>query len=173
MKKIIIILFVLFLIIPFGLKSQTMRHVKGNQSIDVTAHLTAFSPAYSVGFSNYFKEKLIGKLKLNYESGRIGISDYTAVLLMPSVTYTPFNFKSIAFFNLEGGIVLGMEKGSNESFIENINTFIYGINLGSEVEIFIGSKIALLVNFNEIITFSSKFGNARYQIGSGVRIFIK
>lgn len=171
MKKLIFI--TLFMVLVSSIKGQTMRHVKGNVGVEFSGHLTAFDPAFSIGYTNFFKDDIIGKVKFNYEAGNIGLSDYRAMFLMPSIQHTPFNIKSVVFFNIEGGLVIGVEKSSNPEFILEENTFLYGFNMGQETEFFIGGKIAILLNINQLLTFNSKFGNARYQIGTGVRYFIK
>lgn len=155
------------------LHAQGLRHVKGNLGIDATIHLTKFDPAFSIGYANYITERWIQKTKFNYEKGKIGSSNYQTFFIIPTVSYSQLNIKSIVFFNLEFGGFIGIETSENSEFIKNETVLLYGINAGIEIEYFIINKLAIISNINELISFSSKFGNYRYQLGIGVRFFIK
>ena len=171
MKKTLFIIIALFII--NNAHSQSLRHVEGNVAIDVSIHKTDYAPAYSLVYTRFIKDNVLLKAKFNYEKGIIGRTNYTAYILTPTIAHTPLKVKSSLFFNFEIGGIIGVEQASNPEFVEQYNTIIYGVNGGVEAEYYLINNIALLLNFNELITQNSKFGNARYQIGVGFRIIIK
>lgn len=170
MKKILLIIITLFII--NNVHTQSLRHVEGNVALDATIHITDYAPAYSLVYTHFFKDDVLFKVKLNYEKGIIGTSNYTAYLLSPTVAHTPLKIKSSLFFNFELGGIIGVEQASNPEYVEKFNNLIYGLNGGIEIEYYFINNIALLMNFNELITQNSKFGNARYQVGFGLRLII-
>ncbi len=170
-KNTLVLIITLFIL--NNIQAQKLRHVEGNVAIDVSIHLTDYAPAYSLVYTHFFKDDMLFKVKLNYEKGLIGLSNYTAYLLSPTVAHTPLKIKSSLFLNFELGGIIGVEQASNPEYVEEYNTFLYGVNGGVEAEYYFLNNIAVLLNINELITQNSKFGNARYQIGFGLRLIIK
>jgi len=153
--------------------SQSLRHGKGNSGIHATFHLSEFGKAFSLGYTNYFQEKLVFNGKFNFEYGTIGLTNYESYKLIPSLVYTPFHYQNKVFLNLNGGIIVGLEKQlALEEIGENTN-LIYGGIVGAEIEGFIVNNIAVFGNFHQMFQAGSDFGKWRYQYGIGLRYYFQ
>jgi len=77
------------------------------------------------------------------------------------------------FLNLNGGIIVGLEKQlALEEIGENTN-LIYGGIVGAEIEGFIVNNIAVFGNFHQMFQAGSDFGKWRYQYGIGLRYYFQ
>lgn len=56
--------------------------------------------------------------------------------------------------------------------MERGNTFIYGLSPALEIETYIGRRLAVILNAKAPVSFSSRYGAIRYQIGAALRIVI-
>ncbi|WP_205764430.1 conjugal transfer protein TraO [Arenibacter sp. 6A1] len=88
------------------------------------------------------------------------------------------NFKRYSL-HLGGGGLLGYEvinNGNNDlengALINGKSQFIYGLFLGLEAEIRLGSSFSLLLKGNEFYHFNSDVGNFYPYIGLGLRYFL-
>ena len=170
MKKGILIIIVL---LSLQGVSQSLRHGKGNSGVHATFHLSEFGKAFSVGYTNYYKEKFVFKVKFNYESGIIGLTNYDSFKFFPTLIYTPFNYNNKLFLNLNGGILVGLEKQLALSENPEHTNLIYGGIVGAELEGFIINNVAVFGNYHQMYQIGSDFGKFRYQYGIGLRYYIK
>lgn len=170
MKKILLILTTLIALQGY---SQSLRHGKGNSGIHATYHRSDFGQAISLGYTNYFQEKLVFNGKLNYEFGTIGLAKFDSYLLIPSLVYTPFHIDNKVFLNLNAGIIVGLE---NQKALEEIGAktnLVYGVIVGAEIEGFVSNNVALFGNFHQMFQAGSQFGRWRYQYGLGFRFYFQ
>lgn len=168
MKKIFLIAFCLGFCV---MNAQSLRNVKGSKGVDVTVHFSKFGKAASLGYSQNLTDKVGLKLKLNYEAGKIGYSDYSTIFFMPSLTFNVARVKSLFFLDAEVGALGGYENAKNKELLTDDKTLVYGAFAGAEGKIFITDNMAFLVNFHELFTYKSKFGTYRYQAGIGLRLY--
>lgn len=164
---------ILFISLSLHISGQSLRHVKGNSTIDFGYNLTKFSPGYTLGYGYYLNNNVILKAFLNHEKGLIGATKYNANLLFLGANYSFYNFKSLVYFNVTGGAVIGFENANSTEYIVDETNFLYGGFFGVENEIFIFNKLAATLFFDEVLTQKSSFGNARYRVGLGLKLFIK
>lgn len=149
-----------------------LRHIKGMMGIDAVYGWANFGTFYEVGFSNDFSNKLIGRVGINYEEGKIVTSEYKASRLLAECIYTFGDLGEIAYFNIAMGGFGGYELAQNDEMNISENSFIYGLRGGAVVEIFITNRLVLLIQGFQYATIKSKFGSLHYQIGGGLRFLI-
>lgn len=152
----------------------TQNHKKGMKSIGGFIGGTKYSipQFYSVEGSYFITDKYQLGLGLSYDFGLIGMQEYTDMFMNINNTLTLLKYKKALYLNarlgLRGGLQNTIEVNQNTEF----KSFIYGASIGVEVEYFIGS-IGLSLQFNEISTLNTIFGNFHYNLSGGLKYNFK
>lgn len=169
-----------------------LRHVKGSIGIDASVAYAHYGTAYQLGYIQYFNEKHSLSIMANYERGIIRDVDKNATTsgnnekylnsiaphyedLLANVLYgyTVYAIKDKVFFNLKAGGLVGMSKFVNPKTEIISANFNYGVVAGAEAEIYLVNRLAVIAYFNEQYTFKNIFGKIHYQLGGGLRFFVK
>lgn len=165
MKKTKLITFLLLCgIVAIG----QVRHVKGIKALDISYAKTAFGQAYSLGYVNYFSNKLYGKANLFYEKGE---NKETAILYSSFgadifACYKIISFNETVYINALGGLTLASDKQDNLGLstlgYDLQSAFKYGGLAGIESETFFSDKFALIIGFNQKYLLNPGFGSTRW-----------
>ncbi len=149
-----------------------LRHIEGFRAFDVSTGKNLYGQQYSFGSAYYESEKLIVRVTLSYEFGKINLTSYNTNYLLIELNHTVYKIHDALFFNLGYGILAGEENSSNEVLNNKTNTFSYGLLLDANVEIYVLKKVALLIEFKELWDNGSNFGSFRYYGNGGLRLFL-
>lgn len=168
MKNLIFILFTFYGLM--GL-SQNLVHTKGVKGIGSAYHYTEKGFAVSLEYQSFERQKMYYSLGLNYENGAVGFTDFDVYLFNPAIGYSPLNINQKIYFNFEAGGFVGWENRLAKFDFPQQTNFIYGFNAKAEIESFLTSQIAFIVNYSQMATLNSEFGLFRYQIGAGLNIY--
>lgn len=149
-----------------------LRHIKGIRGFDLGGGVTKFGNYYQVSYIRFLEDRYFVKPSFSYEAGKIGLTKYSEYSLFVSFQKCFVKYKDFMFIN--GGLspVFQMQI-TNNSVLEKSDTFYpFGVSLDINVELFLFNKLALFGSVNEIFTPNDKFGNLRYLLGGGIKIYL-
>ncbi|MFN7012633.1 MAG: hypothetical protein ACK4ON_00015 [Bacteroidia bacterium] len=150
--------------------SQGLVHVKGQNALDLRYFHAGNGKAYELGYARFLRDDFVFKSGLNYEKGKIGLTEYSDISLKLTPEYTLYTMFSKIFFNASLPIVGTIQNTINPEYISSVPYFIYGFGIGGEIEYYPISNFALVIEAYELFTNNNKFGKFHYQIGGGLRI---
>lgn len=154
--------------------SAQVRHAKGIYSAEIAGGLSQYGYYLGAGASYYFTRNLYVSAMFNYEkkeledSGGVIRKQKSYYLDMPGA-FTFYNINDVAYFNIVGGPTAGVYTEENIGETSVPSAFKFGGLLGGEIEVFINSNIALLVNGNVKYLFGQEYGHTRSYIGMGIK----
>lgn len=151
-----------------------IRHVEGIFAVEALGGMSQYGYYGGLGASYYFSRNFYLKATLNYEKkekeeiGGITRTQTGYYMDIPAA-YTLFSISDIFYFNVVGGVTLGVYNENDIGSFEIPSSFKYGGMLGGEMEIFINSKIAVLINGNVKYLIGTAFGSKRSYYGIGIK----
>ena len=157
----------------FWLKT-TQNHKKGMKSIGGFIGGTKYSipQFYSLEGAYFVTDKYQLGLGLSYDFGLIGTEEYTDFTMSINNAFTLLKYKKSLYFNARLGLRAGLQNTVETSIETTKNDFIYGGSLGAEIEYFVGS-VGISLQFNEIATLNTDFGNLHYNLSGGLKYNFK
>ena len=170
MKKIFTILFLMGSVIA----NAQVQHVKGIFAAEALGGMSLYGYYAGLGASYYFSRNLYLKATLNYEkkekeeAGGITRTQSSYYMDIPAA-FTFYSINNIFYFNVVGGVTAGVYNENDIGSFEVPSSFKYGGLLGGEMEVFINSKIAVLINGNVKYLIGSEFGSKRSYYGIGIK----
>lgn len=143
----------------------TQNHLKSQKALSVTTGYVSLgsegeTPSiplnrFSLYFDHIISNQWYEKMGVTYHYGKVGLVDFNQILGTYKVGFNLFSERKF-FVNAIGGPSAGYE--SVVDFENNTtNKFIYGVNLGSEVEYFISPKFGVTFQAAQSIYFNSQF----------------
>ncbi len=157
---------------PVEEEKMNLRHIMGFQALDFTTGLNQYGRQFSFGYSRLENEKLMERILISSETGKINLTGYTTNYLILELNHTVYKIKDVLFFNLGYGVLTGDETTSNEVINNKTNTFSYGLLLDVNSEIYLLRRFVLLIEFKEIWDNGSSFGPFRYYGNAGLRFYL-
>lgn len=156
-----------FLFGNIALQAQDLRHVKGQNGIEIGGGATRIGGYGQLGYSHYFGPKIYGKVSAGYENATTYEIKTTSIFLDFTGNYTLFNLSKILYVNAVVGLTGNLD--SYKDYAPATGTKInYGALLGGEAEIFLSSKLVLLLNARQSFLFGYQKNIAYY--GGGVKV---
>ncbi len=150
-------------------ESIKLRHIEGIRGFDLSYGLNPYGNQFGFGYAQYESDNFIGRIVLNYESGKINLTTYSTQYLFIEFNSTVCRLKKRFFLNLAYGALAGQENSGNEVLNTKANTFEYGLLLGVNAEIYILNRFSVLIEFKQIWDNGSGFGSFRYYSNTGLR----
>ncbi len=176
MKNIIIILTLSFCVHLAKAQDEEvhlkLRHIGGINGIDALAGINKYGYQFSLGITQFENERLMGRIILNSEFGKIGLSSYNTSTIAVGLDHTIYKIKDKLFFNLGYGGYAGFETSSNEVLDKKTDTFDYGVYAEVNTEFYVFNRLALVVEFKEMWDNGSLFGQFRYYAHGGFRFYL-
>lgn len=170
MKQILTVFLVLI-----GLSAAAqVQHAKGILSAELDGGLSPYGYYVGAGASYYLGRNFYVKAVANYEykskttNGGLDRVQYSYYLDVPAA-FTFFSFNDLVYFNIVGGLSVGYYLEQPIETFELPSSFQYGGLVGGEIEVFVNSKIAILLNTNSKYLFGKGFGDKRFYYGMGVK----
>ena len=160
------------LLIGGSVNAQQLFHVQGNKGFDLGYMYTKHGQAFLGGYVGYLKDNVVLKVRINTESGLIGLTDYQDYNISAGAQYTFGKVTKRGFLNVGGGLYAGFENYKNVEIGIDEGLFDYGVFGGVEIEYFAIERVALFVSIEQIISIKSKLGLLHYKVGGGLRILI-
>ncbi len=150
-----------------------IRHIAGFTGLDLSGGYAGKGVYFNAGYNKYLSDKLIFSSAFNYEYGKIGISDYANYALHFGLNNTIFKIHENLFLNIKYGGLLGIYTGENTYLEMKQSNFNYGLVAGINSEIYLLNRLALLITAEQQYNFADKFGGFHYQVGAGLRFYLK
>lgn len=163
----------LLILIGLGANAQ-VQHAKGILSAELDGGLSPYGYYVGAGASYYFGRNIYVKAVANYEhktkttNGGLDRVQYSYYLDIPAA-YTFYSFNDLVYLNVIGGLTLGYYLEEPIESFELPSSIQYGGLVGGEIEVFVNSKIAVLLNTSSKYIFGKGFGDKRFYYGLGVK----
>ena len=170
MKKILVVI----LLLGSLYANAQVQHVKGIYAAEALGGMSRYGYYGGFGGSYYFTHNLYLKATVNYEkkekeeAGGITRIQRSYYLDIP-MAYTFYTISNVVYFNVVGGISLGSYNEDDIGTFVVPSAFKYGGLAGAEIEIFLNSDIAVLVNGNVKYLVGDEFGSKRSYYGIGLK----
>lgn len=161
-------LFIL-LLLTCSIAHAQIRHVKGMVGFEGKYLRSSQGSAYAFGFSKYLTSKQYLKASVGVENGKYGKSSFSAYMLCLDYNHTAFHIKDIVFFNAVAGLATTYDKLEDETFDE-YNAFQFGLNIGTDIEIYVNDRLIILVGANQLFDHQDDFGKGRFFYGAGIKL---
>lgn len=154
-------------------KKLKMRHVMKQQFLDGRCLYAHLGPAFELNYGYLITDDLQFHIGVNYEQGKINFSSFEYENLKLGVSYSVFKINRSIYINPDLSAFVGAMKATNSDLQVKDNYFNYGLSGGMNIEAFVLSKVSLLFIGEEQYNFKDKFGKWHYNVGVGIRVYIK
>jgi hypothetical protein len=159
---------VLALLLISASASAQLIHVEGNKAIGLDGGYVKNGFNVSSRITFYKSGNLAYKASLEYEMVNFDLSKASIVFTNPELMYTFYTLGDKIFFNVQGGILSGVEFISSSILNKKESQFFVGENIGICAEYFISNKIMLNLDFDQRFFQLSKIGKASFIIRFGI-----
>jgi hypothetical protein len=152
-------------ILLIGILGYSQNHLKSQKAISLTAGYVSLGSDGSIPslpinkatftFDHIISNKWYEKMSLTMHTGEVGLVNFNQYLASYNIGYNFFNKEGL-FLNATTGLQAGYETIKD---FENTQTgkFIYGLNLGPEIEYFLTRKFGITLQAAQSIYFNSEF----------------
>jgi hypothetical protein len=172
MKNKSLIIYCLLIFFVGTTKGQDLQHVKGLRAYDITYYMTQQGNGFRVGYTMFLSAKFNLPILFDYETGKLSCTKFSrySLNIQPGLTILkPFkNDYLTAYIPLLAGI----ESLSSDEVTAKQNNFMYHVGIGINNEYNIGSALAILIYFDQMVIGKSNLGTRYYSAGAGLRIKI-
>jgi len=156
-----------FLIISVSAGAQLI-HVEGSKALGINYAYVRNGFNVSSRITFYKRGNRAYRASLDYERVSFDLSKASIAYANPELMYTFYALGDKVFFNVNGGILTGVEFISNSVLDKKKSQFFIGENIGICAEYFISNKIMLNLDFDQRFFQLSKVGDASFIIKFGV-----
>ena len=170
-KKLTIVLLLLLVSISSFSQRFRVRHSTGAFAGDINFGFTEHGLIGEIGFTDFLSPEIQHSGYLNYETGKVGTTDYSTISLSYLRQVSLFDINESIYFNLYGGASLGLEVIQNEFLDQKKDNFSPSVTGGLEIESYITNRIAALIKVQEQYKINSELGEWSYRIQVGCRYF--
>lgn len=167
MRRIIILIFVLFSLLTYETKAQLV-HVKGVKGVFGEYNLEKGGFGVGVGYYKIQTKKLSWKAIAEFHSSKQDNTKTNILNGFGDFGYNVLSFNQQFFISVTGGIGVGMEILEDNIFGTKKNSPMLIEGVGMSIEWCPVEKITASFNFRQRYTQFNKNGNAFYMIGVGV-----
>lgn len=176
MKKIILSVVMVMVIGCLLDATAQIRHAKGLKGIEIGG-LSATtenggSTFVQFGYSHFLSSKIYVKGVVALESGTDNLRglDYSSQSFTPSLVYNFFSINQLVYVNGVLGFRTRMNTiGNAPETIKTESGLNYGPVFGGEIEIYLSSKMVILLMGNGMYGIKNEFGGEESQFGGGLK----
>jgi hypothetical protein len=157
--------------IALGACAQT--HQQGVAALDFTINKTGVGILGAAGYNRNFSEQAYIQVRGLAEFGRMYSFKYTHFGADLLAYYNPFYLSDFVQVNAGAGLTGGFEKvtGINKGK-NNAGGWMIGIKGAVEIEAFLSDQVGFVLSARQAYMVKKSLGNAYYEIGIGVRVFL-
>lgn len=150
-----------------------LRHLKGMQAIEAKVLYAKLGTAYELNYGYYINNNYMLHAGINYERSKLQYTniEYRNIKLGGIFTFT--SYKNRLYLNGTLSGIIGQIVLNRPIIDSKTAKFNYGFAPGINSEIYILNKLSLILSFEQQFNFKDDLGVMHYNVGGGLRIYIK
>jgi hypothetical protein len=146
-------------------------HDENSHSIDIGISKTGFGAGAFFGYNKDIKDNFFIRVPFKIEKARVANISYWGFSFQPMGYYNPVKFSDRVLFNAGMGLNVDYDLLSGTDKAKAASGFTYGVIGGMELEDIVSDQIGFFLNGTQTYYFKNNFGQKKYDINIGVRIY--
>lgn len=149
-----------------------LRHIKGFKGIDLSYGFNKGGNYFGLGYTQFLTNVYTVNPILRYETTKIDLTRIKEYTLLLSFQRNIVNLQDVFYIFAGLGPCIQLQQTENKILGKTETYTPYGFAVDINLELFILNNLSLKAEFSEIYSVNDHFGNFRYFIAPGIRIYL-